>query len=202
MFLLKSNKNYQNKEAELPNTGEIKFIRGKVPVGRSGKGLLNCLNYLALHKPLKERRIICRSHEDRKFAVIGDARTTKAVTILFGNQRDSSNLSEEQYNSWALCRNKSRQTIKKIFSSYQSDDKNELSDDISFDNPQQHYAEKKLTISCYFVSLPGVALGQTYPTALLTPPRLVNDFVGNLLSSQQSTALKENWRFIMIVLLM
>jgi uncharacterized membrane protein len=91
---------------------------------------------LALHKTAQRNGVLFYlAHEDRKFAVIGDKGIDKAVTILFWESTKEilrNHFAQQQYTE-GLCAgiNEAGKQLKKYFP-YQSDDKNELSDDISF----------------------------------------------------------------------
>jgi uncharacterized membrane protein len=125
------------KEAELFTSGEVKVhIEEKCPSDDPVKRATKLFNYLALHKTAQRNGVLFYlAHEDRKFAVIGDKGIDKAVTILFWESTKEilrNHFAQEQYTE-GLCAgiNEAGKQLKKYFP-YQSDDKNELSDDISF----------------------------------------------------------------------
>lgn len=125
------------KEAELATSGEIKVhIEANCPTEDPMERAIYLFNYLALHKTaLRNGVLFYLAHEDHKFAVVGDRGIDQAVTALFWESTK-----EILYNHFAkgqftegLCTgiNEAGKQLKKYFP-YQSDDKNELSDDISF----------------------------------------------------------------------
>jgi uncharacterized membrane protein len=125
------------KEAELATSGEIKVhIEENCPKDNPVQRATYLFNYLALHKTAQRNGVLFYlAHEDRKFAVIGDKGIDKAVTALFWESTKEilrNHFSKEQY-AEGLCAgiNEAGKQLKKYFP-YQSDDKNELSDDISF----------------------------------------------------------------------
>lgn len=125
------------KEAELATSGEVKVhIEEKCPADDPVKRATKLFNYLALHKTAQRNGVLFYlAHEDRKFAVIGDEGIDKAVTALFWESTKEilrNHYAKEQY-AEGLCAgiNEAGKQLKKYFP-YQSDDKNELSDDISF----------------------------------------------------------------------
>lgn len=125
------------KEAELATSGEIKVhIEENCPNDNPVQRATYLFNYLALHKTAQRNGVLFYlAHEDRKFAVIGDEGIDKAVTALFWESTKEilrNHFSKHQYVE-GLCAgiNEAGKQLKKYFP-YQSDDKNELSDDISF----------------------------------------------------------------------
>lgn len=125
------------KEAELATSGEIKVhIEENCPNDNPVQRATYLFNYLALHKTAQRNGVLFYlAHEDRKFAVIGDEGIDKAVTALFWESTKEilrNHFSKDQYVE-GLCAgiNEAGKQLKKYFP-YQSDDKNELSDDISF----------------------------------------------------------------------
>lgn len=125
------------KEAELATSGEVKVhVEAKCSSDDPVKRATKLFNYLALHKTAQRNGVLFYlAHEDRKFAVIGDTGIDKAVTALFWESTKEilrNHFSQEQYTE-GLCAgiNEAGKQLKKYFP-YQSDDKNELSDDISF----------------------------------------------------------------------
>lgn len=125
------------KEAELATSGEVKVhIEEKCPTADPVQRATQLFNYLALHKTAQRNGVLFYlAHRDRKFAVIGDAGIDQAVTALFWESTKEilqNYFKKEQYVA-GLCAgiNEAGKQLKKYFP-YQSDDKNELSDDISF----------------------------------------------------------------------
>ncbi|MDP5120372.1 MAG: TPM domain-containing protein [Spirosomaceae bacterium] len=125
------------KEAELATSGEVKVhVEEKCPADDPVKRATKLFSYLALHKTAQRNGVLFYlAYGDRKFAVIGDEGIDKAVTALFWDSTKEilrNHFAKEQYTE-GLCAgiNEAGKQLKKYFP-YQSDDKNELSDDISF----------------------------------------------------------------------
>lgn len=124
------------KEAELATSGEIKVHVEENCPDNPVQRATYLFNYLALHKTAQRNGVLFYvAYGDRKFAVIGDEGIDKAVTALFWESTKEilrNYFAKEQYVE-GLCAgiNEAGKQLKKYFP-YQSDDKNELSDDISF----------------------------------------------------------------------
>lgn len=124
-------------EAELATSGEVKVhVEEHCPQDNPVQRATQLFNYLALHKTAQRNGVLFYlAHSDRKFAVIGDEGIDKAVTALFWESTKEilrNHFAKEQYVE-GLCAgiNEAGKQLKKYFP-YQSGDKNELSDDISF----------------------------------------------------------------------
>ncbi len=125
------------KEAELATSGEVKVhIEEECPSGDPLTRASELFNFLALHKTAQRNGVLFYlAYGDRKFAVIGDEGIDKAATSLFWESTKEilrNHFAKEQF-AEGLCAgiNEAGKQLKKYFP-YQSDDKNELSDDISF----------------------------------------------------------------------
>lgn len=125
------------KEAEMATSGEVKVhVEENCPVDDPVHRAKELFGYLALHKTVQRNGVLFYlAHGDRKFAVIGDKGIDQVVTALFWDSTKEilrNHFIKEQF-AEGLCVGISEagKQLKKYFP-YQSDDKNELSDDISF----------------------------------------------------------------------
>jgi uncharacterized membrane protein len=125
------------KEAEMNTSGEIKVhIEQECPDADPLVRAKFVFEYLALHKTvLRNGVLFYLAHGDRKFAVLGDKGIDQAVTSVFWDSTKEilrNYFSRELYTD-GLCEGiaEAGKQLKKHFP-YQSNDRNEIPDDISF----------------------------------------------------------------------
>lgn len=125
------------KEAEMNTSGEIKVhIEQECPDADPLVRAKSVFEYLALHKTvLRNGVLFYLAHGDRKFAVLGDKGIDQAVTSVFWDSTKEilrNYFSRELYTD-GLCEGiaEAGKQLKKHFP-YQSNDRNEIPDDISF----------------------------------------------------------------------
>ncbi|PWJ57734.1 TLP18.3/Psb32/MOLO-1 phosphatase superfamily protein [Dyadobacter jejuensis] len=125
------------KAAEMQTSGEIKVhIEEKCPTEQSMERAIEVFGMLNMHQTEQRNGVLFYlAYGDRKFAVLGDSGIHEKVTDLFWNSTKDLLRQHFAKNDYAqgLCAaiTEAGLQLKKHFP-YQSDDINELPDDISF----------------------------------------------------------------------
>lgn len=125
------------KEAEMATSGEVKVhLEEKCPGDDPVQRAKELFVFLSLHKTAQRNGVLFYlAHGDRKFAVIGDKGIDEVVTALFWDSTKEilrNHFARGQFaEGLSIGINEAGKQLKKYFP-YQSSDKNELSDDISF----------------------------------------------------------------------